>query len=137
VSRLAFQEVAVPTGKIRYFDEGRGFGFITSEDGADVFLHVSALPPGTEPPRPGTKVEYDMAETKRGPSALRVQVLSAPPSVARAHRKKPEDMVVIIEDLIKLLDETSNALRRGRYPDRRSAGKVAQVMRAVAGDLEG
>jgi CspA family cold shock protein len=63
-------------------------------------------------------------------------VLSAPPSVAKAHRKKPEDMVVIIEDLIKLLDDTSNTLRRGRYPDRRSAGKVAQVLRAVAGDLE-
>ncbi|MDR1118813.1 MAG: cold shock domain-containing protein [Bifidobacteriaceae bacterium] len=126
----------MPTGKIRFFDEGRGFGFITGEDGADVFLHVSALPPGAEAPRPGAKVEYDMAETKRGPSALRVQLLSNPPSVTKTHRKKPEDMVVIIEDVIKLLDETSNTLRRGRYPDRRSAGKVAQVLRAVAGDLD-
>ncbi|MDR2380025.1 MAG: cold shock domain-containing protein [Bifidobacteriaceae bacterium] len=126
----------MPTGKIRFFDEERGFGFITADDGADVFLHVSALPPGSDTPRPGTKVEYDMAETKRGPSALRVRITAAPPSVAKAHRKKPEDMVVIIEDLIKLLDETSNTLRRGRYPDRRSAGKVAQVLRAVAGDIE-
>ncbi|MDR2454543.1 MAG: cold shock domain-containing protein [Bifidobacteriaceae bacterium] len=126
----------MPTGKIRFFDEGRGFGFITAEDGADVFLHVSALPPGIEAPRPGSRVEYDLAEGKRGPSAMRVQVLSTPPSVVKAHRKKPEDMVVIIEDVIKLLDETSNALRRGRYPDRRSAGKVAQVLRAVAADIE-
>jgi CspA family cold shock protein len=126
----------VPTGVIRFFDEGRGFGFITADDGGDVFLHVSALPAGVDPPRPGAKVEYDLAETKRGPSALRVQILSAPPSVAKAHRKKPEDMVVIIEDLIKLLDSTSNTFRRGRYPDRRSGAKVAQVLRAVAGDLE-
>jgi CspA family cold shock protein len=126
----------VPTGKIRFFDEGRGFGFITADDGADVFLHVSALPAEAEAPRTGAKVEFDMAETKRGPSALRLRILSSPPSVAKAHRKKPEDMVVIIEDVIKLLDETSNTLRRGRYPDRRSASKVAQVLRAVAGDIE-
>jgi CspA family cold shock protein len=126
----------VPTGKIRFFDEGRGFGFITAEDGGDVFLHASALPAGIDPPRPGSRVEYDVAETKRGPSALRVQILSTPASVAKAHRKKPEDMVVIIEDVIKLLDDTSNTFRRGRYPDRRSAGKVASVLRAVAADIE-
>ncbi|MDR1394409.1 MAG: cold shock domain-containing protein [Bifidobacteriaceae bacterium] len=127
----------MPTGKIRFFDEGRGFGFITADDGSDVFLHVTALPQTEEPPRPGTKVEYDMAETKRGPSALRVRILSVPQSVAKAHRKKPEVMVVLIEDLIKLLDETSNTLRRGRYPDRRAAATVAQLLRAVAGDIEG
>ncbi|MDR1825202.1 MAG: cold-shock protein [Bifidobacteriaceae bacterium] len=126
----------MPTGKVRFFDEDKGFGFISGEDGTDVFLHASALPAGTPSPRPGTKVEYDVADGKRGPSALRVQVLTAPPSVAKAHRKKPEDMVVIIEDLIKLLDDTSNTLRRGRYPDRKLATKVAQVLRAVAGDLE-
>jgi CspA family cold shock protein len=126
----------VPSGKVRFFDEDRGFGFITGEDGTDVFLHASALPADATPPRQGTKVEYDVADGKRGPSALRVQILQAPPSVAKAHRKKPEDMVVIIEDLIKLLDGVSNSLRRGRYPDRKGAAKVAQVLRAVAGDLE-
>ncbi|MDR0366229.1 MAG: cold shock domain-containing protein [Bifidobacteriaceae bacterium] len=126
----------MPTGKVRFFDESRGFGFISADDGADVFLHATALPPDTPAPRPGTKVEYDVADGKRGPSALRVQVLSKPATVGRTHRKPPEDMVVIIEDLIKLLDETSNTLRRGRYPDRRGATQVAQLLRAVAGDLE-
>ena len=128
----------MPTGKVRFFDESRGFGFIAGEDGSDVFLHASALPAGVEGPRPGTKVEYDVADGKRGPSALAVRIVAVPPSVAKAksHRKKPEDMVVIIEDLIKVLDETSNSLRRGRYPERRSASKVAGLLRAVAGDLE-
>jgi CspA family cold shock protein len=126
----------VPTGKVRFFDEDRGFGFIAGEDGTDVFLHASALPPGAPPPKPGAKVEYDVADGKRGPSALRVQILTQPPSVAKAHRKKPEDMVVIIEDVIKLLDGVSNSLRRGHYPDKRMATKTAQVLRAVAGDLE-
>ena len=37
--------------------------------------------------------------------------------------------VLIIEDLIKLLDNTSESLRRGKYPDKNHAGKVAQVLR--------
>jgi CspA family cold shock protein len=45
-------------------------------------------------------------------------------------------MTVIVEDLIKLLDDVSNGLRRGRYPDRAHARKVATVLRAVADDLE-
>jgi CspA family cold shock protein len=126
----------VPTGKVRFFDESRGFGFITGEDGSDVFLHSTALPADVTALRPGSKVEYDVADGKRGPSALAVRLLSTPPSVAKVHRKSPEDMVVIMEDLIKVLDDTSNTLRRGRYPDRRSASKVAGLLRAVAGDLE-
>ncbi|HON76435.1 MAG TPA: cold-shock protein, partial [Dermatophilaceae bacterium] len=51
-------------------------------------------------------------------------------------RKPTEDMVVIIEDLIKLLDNVSTSLRRGKYPDKSTAHKVAQVLTAVAGDLE-
>ena len=42
----------------------------------------------------------------------------------------------IIEDLIKLLDDVSNGLRRGRHPDRTESRKVASLLRAVAGDLE-
>jgi CspA family cold shock protein len=126
----------VPTGKVRFFDEERGFGFISGEDGADVFLHASALPSGQDAPKPGARVEYDVADGKRGPSALRVRIVAQPQSVVKAHRKKPEDMVVIIEDVIKLLDGVSNSLRRGHYPDRKASAKVAQVLRAVAGDLE-
>jgi CspA family cold shock protein len=65
-----------------------------------------------------------------------VRVLDPLPSVVKAARKPPEDMTVIVEDLIKLLDDVSNGLRRGRYPDRAHARKVATVLRAVADDLE-
>ena len=53
-----------------------------------------------------------------------------------ASRKPPEEMVVIIEDVIKLLDSVSESLRRGHYPDKAHGNKVAQVLHAVAGDLE-
>jgi cold shock protein len=56
--------------------------------------------------------------------------------VAAARRKKPDDLVPIIEDLIKLLDDVGEGLRRGRHPDRAESRKVASVLRAVATDLE-
>ena len=126
----------MPTGKVKWFDADKGFGFLSNDDGGEVFVHASALPAGTQALKPGARVEFGVAEGKRGLQALSVRVLDPLPSVARATRKPPEDMTVIVEDLIKLLDGLSNSLRRGRYPDRSTASKVATVLRAVADDLE-
>ena len=125
----------MPTGTVKWFDAERGFGFLATDDGEEVFLHASALPAGTTV-KPGARVEFGVADGRKGKQALSVSVLEAPPSVVAAHRKPPEDMTVIVEDLIRLLDGLSNQLRRGRYPDRAAAGKVAAVLRAVAADLE-
>jgi CspA family cold shock protein len=86
-------------------------------------------------------VEFGIVAGRRGDQALQVRVLDPLPSVAAtvaaASRKKPDELVPIIEDLIKVLDDVSNALRHGRYPDRAEGRKVASVLRAVAADLEG
>ena len=126
----------MPTGKVKWFDTERGFGFIASDDGDEVFLHASALPAGTAAPKPGAKVEFGVADGRRGPQALSVKLMDPPPSVAKAQRKPADDMAVIIEDVIKLLDGVGNGLRRGRYPEKGGATKVAAVLRAVADDLE-
>ena len=123
----------MPTGKVKFFDDERGFGFIMGEDGGQVFLHSSALPEGVTP-RPGTRVEYGVADGRKGPQALSVRIISTPHSVARAQRRKPETMVPVVEDLIKLLDASSESLRRGHYPE--NAAKIAKVMRAVAEDFD-
>ncbi|UNK45371.1 cold-shock protein [Arthrobacter sulfonylureivorans] len=126
----------MPIGKVKWFDTEKGFGFLASEDGQEVFLHASALPAGVKDVKAGTRMEYGIADGRRGPSALSARILDAAPSVVRATRKPAEDMAVITEDLIKLLDEISNGLRRGRYPERSHASKVAAVLRRVADDLD-
>jgi CspA family cold shock protein len=130
----------VPTGKVKWYDTDKGFGFVSRDDGGDVFVHSSALPTGLEALKPGSRVEFGVAEGKRGEQALSIRVLDAPPSLvasqAQAQRKKPDEMVVIVEDLIKLLDGISNGLRRDRYPDKATGHKVATVLRVVADDLD-
>ena len=126
----------MPTGKVKWYDAERGFGFIASEEGDEVFLHASALPAGVTAPKPGTRVDFGVADGRRGPQALSVKVLDPLPSVAKAHRKPVDDMAVIVEDLITLLDHVGNGLRRGRYPEKGSAAKVATLLRAVTDDLE-
>jgi CspA family cold shock protein len=126
----------VPTGKVKWYDTEKGFGFLTRDDGGDVFVHSSSLPEGAPALRPGSRVEFGVAAGRRGEQALSVTVLDPIPSVAGAARKAPEDMTVIVEDLIKLLDGVSNTLRRGRYPDKAVAKKVATVLRHVADDLD-
>ncbi|SDT63210.1 cold-shock protein [Jiangella alba] len=126
----------MPTGKVKFFDTEKGFGFLSKDDGGDVFVHSSALPAGVSALKPGQRVEFGVAEGRRGEQALSVRVLDPLPSVSAATRKKPDDMVTIVEDLIKLLDGLSNTYRRGRHPDQRTARQVATVLRAVADDLE-
>lgn len=130
----------VPSGKVKWYDADKGFGFLTRDDGGEVFVHSSALPSGVESLRPGQKVEFGVAEGRRGQQALSVRVLEQPPTLAKVKpkgkRKKPDEMVVIVEDLIKLLDDLSTAYQKGKHPDVAHAKKVASVLRAVADDID-
>lgn len=129
--------IHVPRGKVKFYDAEKGFGFILDEeDGQSVYVHATNLPDGATTLRPGTRVEFDMVDGRRGPQVLSLRLLDPAPSVARARRAKPDEMAGMVEDLIRLLDDASNGLRQGRYPDRGHSQKIATVLRAVADNFE-
>jgi CspA family cold shock protein len=126
----------VPVGKVRFYDAEKGFGFLTKEGGGDVYVRANALPSGVTTLKPGQRVEFGVIEGRKGEQALSLTLLEAPPSLSKASRKKPDQMAILTEDLIKLLDGIGADYRRGRHPDSRHAHKIAQLLRAVADELE-
>lgn len=126
----------MPTGKVKWFDAEKGFGFLSREDGDDVYVRASSLPAGVTTLKAGTRVEFGILSGRRGDQAHQVRVLDAPPSVSKAMRKKPEDMVGIVEDLIRLLEGVQRSYRNGRHPDAKTAKPVAKLLRALADELE-
>ena len=141
--------MTVPTGKVKWYSADKGFGFLTQEDGDDVYVGSAALPAGLEGLKPGQVVEFGMADGRRGPQALSIRVLSTP-AVAEGGRGRserperptqkhsPEELHGMIEDMIKVLEaKVQPDLRRSKHPDRATGRRIAEVLRAVAKELEG
>ena len=60
-------------GKVKFFNEAKGFGFILGEDGQEVFVHASAL---KEDIRENDQVTYDTENGKKGLNAINVSLVS-------------------------------------------------------------
>ncbi|GGP61306.1 cold-shock protein [Streptomyces sp. L500] len=126
----------MPTGKVKWFNSEKGFGFLSRDDGGDVFVHSSVLPDGVDALKPGQRVEFGVVAGQRGDQALSVTLLEAPPSVAAAQRRKPDELASIVQDLTTLLENVTQQLERGRYPEKASGAKIAGMLRAVADQLD-
>lgn len=136
----------MPTGRVKWYDSAKGFGFLSQEEGDDVYVRASALPAEVDELKAGQRVEFDMAAGRQGPQALRVTVLEAAPSVARnvrenqraaTKRHTPDELHGLIADLITLLEgKVQPDLRNGRYPDRKTARRISEVVRAVTRELD-
>ncbi|HZN16821.1 MAG TPA: cold-shock protein [Micromonosporaceae bacterium] len=127
----------MPTGRVKWYDTEKGFGFLTRDDGGDVFVHKAALPSGLAELKAGQRVEFGVVESRKGNQALGVTLLETPPSLLELRRRPPEDLNSLIEDMIKVLEaKIQPELRRGRFPDKKTAKKIAEVVHAVARELE-
>ena len=126
----------MPTGKVKFYDKDKGFGFVSRDDGGDVFVHSSVLPAGVDVLKPGQRVEFGVVAGQRGDQALSVTILDPTPSVAAAQRRKPDELASIVQDLTTLLENITPMLEKGRYPDKASGKKIAGLLRAVADQLD-
>ncbi len=72
-ARYLYKEVILMTGKVKWFNAEKGFGFIEREDGDDVFVHFSAIQAeGFKTLEEGQEVEFEIVEGNRGPQAANV-----------------------------------------------------------------
>lgn len=135
----------MPTGKVKWYDAAKGFGFLSQEEGEDVYVRASALPDGVDGLKAGQRVEFGVAAGRRGPQALTLKLIDPPPSLARTrrevsapeHRHSPDELHGMVEDMITLLEGTVQPeLRKGRYPDRKTARQISEVVKAVARELD-
>ncbi|HEY5999094.1 MAG TPA: cold shock domain-containing protein [bacterium] len=61
------------SGKVKWFDEKKGWGFIQKDDGSDVFVHYSAIQePGFKSLADGQAVEFEITDGPKGPQAANV-----------------------------------------------------------------
>lgn len=134
----------MPTGKVKWYDAAKGFGFLSQEDGEDVYVRASALPAGVDGLKAGQRVEFGVAAGRRGPQALTLKLIDPPPTLARSrretpveHQHSPDELHGMVEDMITLLESAVQPeLRKGRYPDRKIARRVSEVVKAVARELD-
>jgi len=122
----------MPTGKVKWFSLEKGFGFIASDEGEDVYLAATSLPEGVATVKPGTKLEFSIADSRKGPQALSVHIIDAPPSLVENSRVNSDDLAAMIEDTIKMLDKVGNGLRHGRHPNAQEADRLGRVLRGIA-----
>lgn len=81
-------------GKVKWFDEKKGYGFISKEEGGDVFVHFSAIDmPGFKTLREGQTVEFEVVQGPKGEQASKVKVLDAgtPQRPRRAPQRKERE----------------------------------------------
>ncbi len=68
--------MSTTTGRVKWFDEKKGFGFIEQEDGKDVFVHFIAITgSGYKTLAEGQEVRFEVEQGQKGPQAANVTIV--------------------------------------------------------------
>ena len=66
----------MPTGIVKFFNEEKGFGFISTETDGDIFVHVSSIEQPAQPALvTGQNVQFDIGQGRKGPEATNVRIV--------------------------------------------------------------
>jgi len=65
----------MPEGKVKWYDSTKGFGFITTDEGSDVFVHKNDLEPSIKLSA-GLKVTFEVENAPKGRKAIKVRIVS-------------------------------------------------------------
>lgn len=126
----------MPVGTVKWYDAERGFGFVSNPGGEDCFVGKQVLPKGVTELHKGQRIDFDFAAGRKGPQALRIKILETPRRRPQ-HKYKPEELNGMISDLITLLESgVQPGLAKGQYPEHKAGAQVAEILRAVAKELE-
>ena len=73
---LAPEEIIMNTGTVKWFNNQKGYGFISDENGKDIFVHYSGIAmEGFKTLEDGQAVEFEIVEGAKGPQAINVTVI--------------------------------------------------------------
>ncbi len=81
----------MPQGTVKWFSTQKGYGFITQDEGGDIFVHVTGLAPGTTGLEENQRVEFELSEGRKGPQATDVKPASGAAPAAPAAEAAPDD----------------------------------------------
>lgn len=125
----------MPTGKVKWYDADRGFGFVSNPG----TRRLRGLP-GAPGRGDGTRARPAAGVRRRHrpprPQALRVTVLDDGPRRAQ-HRYRPDQLHSMVQDTITILEnQIQPGLQKGRRPNRGEGHRVAEILRTIARELD-
>ena len=127
----------MPSGRVKWYDAERGFGFVTSTEGEDCFLSSKVLPEGVEELHKGQRIDYDFFTGNKGPQVLRVHHVEPAKNESRKRTYTADQLGSMIADVVTLLENNIQpGLMHNRYPDRKTGRQVAEILRAIAKELD-
>ena len=103
-------------GKVKWFNNAKGYGFIGREDGPDVFVHYSAIQlDGYKTLKEGDEVEFDVVEGQKGPQADAVVRFRASAATATIRRGRYRPCVVAVTNTARAIVARTTATTAAGY----------------------